>query len=100
MVTEAREWNPAIYTLSNDEKLMARHIRGVAKVLATDEIHAALNIEPKVVETGLRMLARIGFLAGTAGEYRLAPGHERLLLGLEFNFHTVTLENGEQFNVP
>jgi len=30
----------------------------------------------------------------------LASGHERFLGGLGFNFHTVTLENGEQFNVP
>lgn len=100
MVTEARDWNPAVYTLSNDEKLMARHILGVGEVPAPDEIRTALDLERETVETGLRMLARLGFLTGTAGGYRLASGHERFLAGLGFNFHTVTLENGERFNVP
>ncbi len=100
MVTEAREWNPAVYTLSNGEKLMARYILGVGEVPEPDEIRTALDPERKTVETGLRMLARLGFLTGAAGGYRLTSGHERFLAGLGFTFHTVTLENGERFNVP
>lgn len=100
MVTEAREWNPAVYTLSNDEKLTARYILVVGEVPAPDAIRTALDLERKTVETGLRMLTRLGLLTGPAGGYRLASGHERLLAGLGFNFHTVTLESGEQFNVP
>ncbi len=47
------------------------------------------------------MLERLGFLRLNGDErYALAPDHARFLKGLGLSFHTVTLENGEQFNVP
>lgn len=100
LVAEARDWNPAVYILSNDEKLIARHILHAGRVLSPDEIAAALNLDRATVEASLRMLARLSFLTGEEGRYCLAPGHRHLLEGLGFNFHTVTLEGGEQFNVP
>lgn len=100
LAAEARDWNPAVYILSNDEKLIARHIFRSGRVQPPEELGAVLGLERSIVETGLRLLTRCGFLAGEGGDYRLASGHQRLLEGLGFNFHTVTLESGEQFNVP
>lgn len=100
LVAEARAWSPAVYILSNEEKLIARHVLRAGRVPSVEEIGAALGLSSGAVETGLRMLRRLGFLAGVEGGHRFAPGHERLLAGLGFNFHTVALEGGEQFNVP
>ncbi|MDQ7851070.1 MAG: hypothetical protein RB148_12435 [Armatimonadota bacterium] len=100
LVAEVRAWNPAVYILSNGEKLIARHILLAGKVPSPEEIGTALGLSGKAVETGLRLLRRLGFLVGEQGSYRLAPAHARLLEGLGFNSHTVTLEGGEQFNVP
>lgn len=100
LLGEARSWNPAVYILSNDEKLIARLIRNTGRVPSLEEIAAVLDLDRSTVERGLRMLTNVGFLAARAGGYQLAAGHQHLLEGLGFNFHTVTLENGEQFNVP
>ncbi len=100
LVADARTWNSAVYILSNDEKLVARHILAVGRVPSPEEIGAGLGLAGGAIKAGLRLLARLGFLVGTESGYRLAPGHQQLLTGLGFNFHTVTLEGGEQFNVP
>jgi len=100
LVAEARRWNPAVFILSNDEKLIARNILRTGRVPPPEEIAAVLGLTPVDVRTGLRLLARLAFLAGREGDYQLGPGYTRFLEGLGFNFHTVTLEGGEQFNVP
>lgn len=100
LLGEARSWNPAVYILSNDEKLIARLILNAGRVPSLEESAAVLDLDRSTVERGLRMLTNVGFLMAVAGGYQLAAGHQRLLEGLGFNFHTVTLENGEQFNVP
>ena len=63
LIAEARAWNPAVYTLSNDEKRIARHILRVGRVPWSEEITAALNLDRLMVEAGLHMLARLGFLS-------------------------------------
>jgi len=100
LAIEARNWNPAVFILSNDEKLIARHILNAGRMPPPEGIGSALGLNRLAVDVGLRMLARLGFLVGAEGGYRLAPDHRLLLQGLGFNFHTVTLESGEQFNVP
>lgn len=100
LAAEARRWNPAVYILSNDEKLIARHILRHGQLHALDTISADLQLDRRTVDRGMRMLARIGFLETAGDSWALARGHERFLEGLGFNFHTVTVESGEQFNVP
>ena len=50
------------------------------------------------------MLARLGFLTLFGGQsvdtYALAEDYARYLDGLGFSFHTVTLEDDEQFGIP
>jgi hypothetical protein len=49
------------------------------------------------------MLGLIDFLfiedGWRAAHYSLNEGHERLLDGLGFSFHTVTLDTGERFGI-
>ncbi|MCI0550212.1 MAG: hypothetical protein L0287_04595 [Anaerolineae bacterium] len=101
---EARDWNPAIYILTADEKLIARYIllahKQARPVPSAMAIATSLSIPHDPVARGLAMLARLGFLSRTNGDYTLAPDHERFTRGLGFNFHTITLSNGEVFNVP
>ncbi len=105
LLAEVKEWNPASYILTNDEKLIARHIlrtqRDGDNLPSVAEISLALNLDAAQTHAALQMLARIDFIAlGADAAYSFADDYERLLRGLGFSFHTVTLENGEQFNVP
>lgn len=68
---------------------------------SVSEISRALNLDEKQTHAALEMLARIGFITFSADStYDFAPDYARLLRGLGFSFHTVSLKNGEQFNVP
>jgi hypothetical protein len=105
MRAEIKQWNPASFILTNDEKLVARYIlcvRGDAgRLPRRSEITDALGLDDTRTRGALRMLDRLGFITLDAGDrYRLAPDHSTLLQGLGFSFHTVTLQDGEQFNVP
>lgn len=105
MRAEIKQWNPASFILTNDEKLVARYILSVqgdaGRLPRRAEITDALGLDDTRTRGALRMLDRLGFLTLDAGDrYRLAPDHSTLLEGLGFSFHTVTLEDGEQFNVP
>ena len=104
LLQEAREWNPAVYILTEDEKLIARQILLAKKqsrsVPSASAIAAALSISPEAVMRGQAMLARLGFLVPLNESYALAPDYERFTRGLGFNFHTITLATGEVFNVP
>jgi len=101
---EARDWNPAVYILTEDEKLIARSIllahKQARPMPSATAIGTALSLPGDAVARGLTMLARLGFLSRTNGDFTLAPEHERFTRGLGFNFHTVTLSRGEVFNVP
>ncbi len=97
---EARAWNPAVYILSNDEKLVARLILHAGRVPPAEDIDLRLGLGMGEAELALRTLTRLSFLVADGAWYRLAADSRRFLEGLGFNFHTVTLEGGEQFNVP
>lgn len=104
MLQEARDWNPAVYILTEDEKVVARHILFADKqarpMPSAAEIAAALSFSSERAARGLAMLTRLGFLSRRDSGYALAADHERFSRGLGFNFHTITLSNGEAFNVP
>ncbi len=102
---EIKQWSPASFILTNDEKLVARYILHVqddaGRLPAFVEIRDGLDLDEVNTRSALQMLQRLGFLA-LKGEdhYVLAPDHARFLKGLGFSFHTVSLENTVQFNVP
>ncbi len=104
LLREARDWNPAVYILTEDEKLIARHILLAPKqsrsAPSVTVMAAAPSLSPEAVMRGQVMLARLGFLVPLNRSYALAPDHERFSRGLGFNFHTITLATGEVFNVP
>jgi hypothetical protein len=104
LLREARDWNPAVYILREDEKLVARQILLAQKqsrsVPPASTIAESLSLSPEAVARGLAMLTRLGVLMSHKDGYALAPDHERFSRGLGFNFHTVTLSTGEVFNVP
>lgn len=104
-LAEAKEWNAASYILSNDEKLVARFIlrqqSDVGRLPTLAEISRALELDATQTRAALRMLDHIGFVHyNDDSTFQLTPDHARLLLGLGFSFHMVTLESGDQFNVP
>lgn len=104
LLRETREWNPAVYILTEDEKLIARHIlladKASRPMPSAAAIVTALSLPVDTVARGLAMLARLGFLASSNSGYTLARDHERFSRGLGFNFHTIALSSGEVFNVP
>jgi hypothetical protein len=100
-------WHPASILLSEDEKLVARHIlmahREGLSLPRPEETAAVLGLTVQGVHRALRMLGLIDFLfiedGWRAAHYSLNEGHERLLDGLGFSFHTVTLDTGERFGI-
>ncbi len=66
LLREARHWNPAVYILTEDEKLVARQILLAQKqshsVPSASAIAAALSLPPEVAMRGLAMIDRLGFL--------------------------------------
>ena len=101
-------WDLASVALSEDEKLVARHIllhrrRGLPLPQAPGTAKA-LGMTTREVWRALRMLARVGFVnlgdRRSSMGYALAEGHEKLLGGLGFMYHTVSLDTGERFGVP
>jgi hypothetical protein len=101
-------WHLASILLSEDEKLVARHILMAHRVGSPlprpEETAAALGLTVRGVQGALRMLARLDFIfmddGRRAAHYSLSEGHERLLNGLGFSFHTVALDAGERFGIP
>lgn len=95
-------WEPAVYVLTNEEKLLARRIlrlwqeqSSVPQPSETDQKTFAQDAERVAFET----LAWLGFLRKTNHGYELAPNHARFLGGLGFYFHEVVLpERNERFN--
>lgn len=101
-------WNMASVVLREDEKLVARHIllhqqKGLL-LPRPAETAERLGLSVQRVHSALRMLSRVGFVSlrdpRRLATYALAEGHEMLLAGLGFSFHTVSLETGERFGVP
>jgi len=101
-------WGARTFILTEDEKRLGRylalHPRGVAGRRSAARAGAALGCTPDEVQRRLSALERVGLVAvqGASGRraYRLVPGWRQLAGPLEFTYHAVTLEGGEQFNVP
>lgn len=105
---QVETWHLASILLTDDEKLLARHIQmhhqqGGPLPKPVDTARA-LDIPARKLHNALRLLARVGFVSlpdpRHPASYGLAQGYERLLEGLGFSFHTVTLDTGERFGVP
>ena len=101
-------WHPASVILSENEKLVARHIllsEGTGLPLPQPrETATVLGLPIQEVYKALRMLAHLSFLEmpdkRSPATYALAQDYEHFLEGLGFSFHTVTLDEGDVFGVP
>ena len=101
-------WDRASILLTDNEKLMARHIlyrrRYRSSLPSLEDIAASVGTGPEETASGIRMLAKLGFLAFAAvhdvANYSLTEDHGRFLDGLGFSFHTVTLDGDERFGIP
>ena len=101
-------WDRASILLTENEKLMARHIlwgqRHGSHLPSPEDIGAAVDIGPEETANGIRILTWLGFLVLPDGRsvdtYTVAEDHARFLDGLGFSFHTVTLDGGERFGIP
>jgi hypothetical protein len=101
-------WGRAPILLTENEKLVARHLwtnhlQG-QRLPLQENIALALDIPEPEVDTGIRLLTRLGFLSpvgdSAAGSYTMAEDAYGFLDGLGFTFHTVTLDDDEQFRIP
>jgi hypothetical protein len=101
-------WGARTLILTEDEKLLCRYLahhaasgRGQVPVAAAA---AAIQRAPAEVARGLAVLRHVGLIdvrrVGEAIAYTLAWNWRELAGPLGFAFHTVTLQTGEQFNVP
>lgn len=105
---QVASWDRASILLTDNEKLIARQILYRQKVTSDlpspDDIAEAVGIGPEETAGGIKMLSWLGFLTLPNGQpvdsYTLAQDHARFLDGLGFSFHTVTLDNDEQFGIP
>ena len=106
-------WGLASILLTNNEKLIARHIRvrhlQELPLPRPEIIAVALGISTQEVHIGIQMLARLGFLSlptlspqgsPPSSGYTLAEDADSFHEGLGFSFHTVTLDDDEQFGIP
>ena len=101
-------WDWASILLTENEKLIARHIlyrhKSASSLPSLGDIAAAVGIGAEETVNGVRMLTRLGFITLPDGQpaerYALSEDHGRFLDGLGFSFHTVTLDGDEQFGIP
>ena len=101
-------WGRASIMLTDDEKLMARHIwtRHLQELPLPgfENIESALDISTKEVNNGIQILTRLGFLSVPGSPsiigYTVAEDADRFNEGLGFSFHTVTLDGQETFGIP
>lgn len=104
------QWGAYTFILNEDEKLLARWLvqrtKNSNSQLTISEVAASLNCTEATVEHQVKNLQGVGLLLGGSPqntsffEYRFVPEWKKLAGPLEFNFHTVQRETGEQFNVP
>jgi hypothetical protein len=101
-------WGARTFILTDAEKRLGRylalHPRGVGGPRSVARAATVLGCAPGGVQRGLSTLERVGLVTtrAVAGRdtRRLVPGWRQLAGPLEFTYHAVTLEGGEQFNVP
>lgn len=105
---QVRDWQLAAILLTENEKLVARHMllheRRRLPLPHPSATAKAIGASTREVHRAIGMLARLGLLVLPDGRrpahYALVPDHVRFLKGLGFFFHTVTLDTGERFGVP
>ncbi|GMU39809.1 MAG: hypothetical protein AMXMBFR23_06750 [Chloroflexota bacterium] len=84
---------PYTLTLTEDEKLVARHlVDGVSLAEATERA----GLDEADANIARRVLTATGFLV----RGRIAPDLSRFLQGTGLQFHTVRVEGEAAFNVP
>jgi len=101
-------WDRASILLTDNEKLVARYTwashRQGQPLPQPENTSLALDIPTQEVYNGIQMLTRLGFLSLQESPsiigYNLVEGAERFHEGLGFSFHTVTLDDDEQFGIP
>ena len=101
-------WGRASILLTQNEKLIARHIlAGHLQGLplpGSEDIATVLDIAAEEAGNGIQMLIRLGFLTlqetPPISGYALAEDADSFHEGLGFSFHTVTMDDNEQFGIP
>ena len=101
-------WERASILLTDNEKLIARHIWALhlqeLPLPGSEKIEMALDISNQEVSNSIQMLTRLGFLSVQVSPqnsgYTLAEDADSFHQGLGFSFHTVTLDDDEQFGIP
>jgi hypothetical protein len=97
-------WAPAIYVLTNDEKLIARRLvrswRGGSAIRQPgDDEWRESHWSAQQIEEAFKALVWLGFLRESRGQYEVAENAESFLRGIGFYFHEVVLtERDERFN--
>jgi hypothetical protein len=103
-VDRLMRWEPAVYVLTNEERLIARRIlrawrarSDLTQPAEVDPQNSALDADR--ISEAFETLAWLGFLMKTNQGYELARDHARFLGGLGFYFHEVVLPaRKERFN--
>jgi hypothetical protein len=97
-------WEPSVYVLTNEEKLLARRIlrlwQGCGTILQPGDAEMQrFDLAPDRASEAFVTLAWLGFLRKTNHGYELAPNHALFLGGLGFYYHEVVLPaRNERFN--
>jgi hypothetical protein len=99
-------WGTNNYILSNDEKLIAKYLlniyRDEERLPGAPELAKAVALSEAEVESKLAFLARAGLLEKSAGSelgFSLTDGYRSWGGPLRYNFHTVSIEGQQPFDV-
>jgi hypothetical protein len=104
-----KRWGALAFALTEDEKLLARYLEWQARDrhgrVPLSAGATALGESESVVVAALESLERLHVLASGRVDlqeivYEFAADHRTLAGPLGWTYHTVTLANGERFNVP
>lgn len=96
-------YGPNNYLLSNTEKLLARYwinsYENEKIIPDLEELSSVLRLSKNEVESRLEFLAKAGLLDQTDDGFMLAEEYKKFGGPLQYNFHTITIENEKSFDV-
>ena len=98
-------WGPNNYVFSNQEKLIAKYLIHMqereSRAATASEATDALEIDEAFLRERLAFMAATGFLEESSDPlgFALAPGYKRWAGPLQHNFHTVTIDEEQPFDV-
>ena len=99
-------WGTNNYILSNEEKLIAKYVlnthRDEERLPGVSEVAQALDLPADRLRQRLGFMAQAGLLVESTEEalgYALADGYKGWGGPLRYNFHTVSIEGEETFDV-